>query len=128
MKQTSTPEYNHLASMHGKGFMDARNGDSPNVIPALRIKEEKKKYKIEMTIPGFRKEDFNVFVSENMLTISCKKECETKNSQDDNLLNKRYTRFTRQLALPNNADSNQVKAKYNGTLKLVIAKKAGKKK
>jgi HSP20 family protein len=128
MRQSTAIEYNPLTSLFGNDFMEAENGDARVSIPAIRIKEEKKNYKIEMTIPGFRKEDFSVLVTDNMLTVSCKKASAKIKSNQAGFPNTDYTRFTRLLALPDNADGNKVKAKYNGILKLVVAKKAGEKK
>lgn len=129
MGQTDTITYNPLTNLFGSDFMEAENGDARASIPAIHIKEEEKNYKIEMSIPGFRKEDFNVLVSGKMLTVSCKKECAGKEGHcEDDFFNTEYTRFTRLLALPDNADSNNVKAKYDGNLKLVIAKKSSRKK
>jgi HSP20 family protein len=124
MKPTYSTGSNQLVDLFGSDFMEAENGDAYNSIPAIDITEQKDNYKIEMSIPGFRKEDFIVLISDNMLTVSCKKEREEKkNRRKNNFLNGGYMRFTRQLPLPKNADANKVKAKYNGILNLVIEKK-----
>lgn len=124
MKRTATIEYNPLTSIFGNDFMEAENGDARASIPAIQVKEGERNYNIEMCIPGFRKEDFNVMISGNMLTVSCKKECaESFGNCDDDFLNREFTRFTRVLPLPQDADCNKIRAKYDGMLKLVIGKK-----
>ena len=43
-------------------------------LPALNISEKKDKFEIELAVPGFSKEDFEVTMDEGMLTISANKE------------------------------------------------------
>ena len=107
---------NPLVNLFGNDFLKSCNGDNPATIPSIHIKEKKDIYKIEMTLPGFHKKDFNVYVEGNMLVISCKKEsrAQQRNCGID---------FARFLSLPDNVDSNRITAKYNGMLKVNIPKK-----
>lgn len=94
-------------------------------MPAANVIEGEKSYKIELAIPGFKKEDVKVNIENEILTISA----ETKSEKDDK--NEKYTRkefsynsFTRSFQLPKTANSDKVDAKYeNGLLKLEVAKK-----
>jgi HSP20 family protein len=110
-------------------FMDLWNQDVTETIPSINITEEKNNYVVEMAAPGLKKEDFNIDVDKDLITISCEKETETT-SEDGKDKNGNYTRreynyssFSRSFTLPENADGQKIKAKYvDGILKLEIAK------
>lgn len=94
-------------------------------VPAVNIKENGKQFTIELAAPGFKKEDFQVEIEDDMLTISGKMEEEKKEEND------RYTRkeygyqsFSRSFTLPANSESEKMDARYeNGILKIVLPKK-----
>lgn len=106
---------------------------TPNVaqagitVPAVNIKESPEKFDIELAIPGKKKEDFNIHLDQNLLTI-CSEE---KNETVDENKNENYTRreysyssFTRTFTLPETADSEKINATYNnGILNVSINKK-----
>lgn len=94
-------------------------------LPAANISETEKEYKIELAIPGFKKDQVKVNLKNDVLTISA----ETKEEKEQK--SKRYTRkefsynsFTRSFQLPKAANGEKIEAKYeDGLLKLNIAKK-----
>src|SRR6202008_3173174 len=72
-------------------FVDFWNGDISETIPSINITEDKENYKIEMAAPGLKKEDFNIDVEGNLLTISCEKKSEIKEGNDtDNYSRREY--------------------------------------
>lgn len=100
-------------------------------VPSLNIREEKNQYIVELAAPGLKKEDFNIEVDGNMLTISCENESKDGNEKDgkeNNGYSRReynYSYFSRSVTLPDHADGKAIKAKYNdGILSLDIPKKA----
>lgn len=94
-------------------------------VPAVNICETQDHYLIEMAAPGLKKEDFNVKLDKNLLTVSVeqRKEQQEQNKQ----YNKRefsYSSFVRSFALPESADDAQIEAQYlNGMLNIHVAKK-----
>jgi HSP20 family protein len=94
-------------------------------LPAANVSETDKEYKIEVAIPGFKKEEVKVNLENEVLTISA----ENKSEKEEKA--KRYTRkeffygsSTRSFQLPKAANAEKIEAKYeNGLLKLAIAKK-----
>ena len=95
--------------------------------PSINISEDKKKYKIEVAVPGFDKKDIKVETENNFLIISSEKKAENKKS-GKNLLKQEYSysSFRRVIRIPENADENKIKAKMkNGVLKISISKKEG---
>ncbi|MFY9308011.1 MAG: Hsp20/alpha crystallin family protein [Bacteroidia bacterium] len=112
-------------------FLDFWDSGQMVTIPSVNLSEEKDKYLIEVAAPGLQKEDFNISVDANVLTISCEKESETKENETDKYSRREYnySSFMRKLTLPDLADSNSILAKYNdGVLKLTISKKPETKK
>lgn len=92
--------------------------------PAVNIVENKEGFSIELAAPGLTKEDFNVSVEKNTLTISANKEA--KQAEDNKYRRKEFSYFSfkRSFHLPNSIDANNITAKYeNGVLTLALAKK-----
>ncbi len=108
-------------------FLDLWDGDNLNTIPSMNITEDKENYKVELAAPGLKKDDFNIDVEGNLITISCDKETETTESKDKNGYSRteyNYSCFSRSSTLPDYADTNKITAKYNdGVLNLSIPKK-----
>lgn len=109
------------AKFFGKNWLEKEFGQS---LPAVNIHESNKDFSLEFAAPGFKKEDFKVSVDNRVLTIHAEKK-EEKDEQT-----KRYTRrefsynsFSRSFTLPENANPEQIDAKYtNGILKLSVPK------
>ncbi len=92
-------------------------------MPSVDIYEKDEKVYFEAEVPGFNKEDLQVDVESNVITISGERKIET--SDDEHRLRKerRYGKFSRSFRLGFEAESNAVEAKYeNGILTVVIAK------
>lgn len=105
-----------------------RNFSETNTtLPAVNVKEKKDGFEIEMSAPGLKKEDFNVQLTNSVLTISCEKKEEDETKDEDG----RYTRqefsyqsFSRSFNLPETVDYEKIDAKYeDGILILSIPKK-----
>jgi HSP20 family protein len=94
-------------------------------IPPVNIQETNKEFKLELCVPGMKREDLKVDIEDGALTISSEKEEEKK--EDDKTYKRReyyYNKFTRTFQLPENIDENSVNAKYdNGVLQVTIPKK-----
>jgi len=108
-------------------FLDFWNDNNVETIPSINIKEDKNNYFVEMAAPGLKKEDFDVNIDGNLLTISCEKETETTNGKETGSFFRReynYSSFSRSVTLPEFADTKGIEAKYNeGVLNLRIPKK-----
>ncbi len=94
-------------------------------VPAVNVSEDDKKYEVDVAAPGMEKKDFNIDVTDNVLTVSAEKKEEEK-KEEDNYVRREfgYTRFKRTFALPDNANEEKIDANYNdGVLKIAIPKK-----
>ena len=93
--------------------------------PLANIEESNKDFKLELSAPGMKRDDFKVDVEDGILTISSEKEEEKKDS-DKNFRRREfsYTSFSRSFTLPDNVDESNINAKYdNGMLQVTIPKK-----
>lgn len=94
-------------------------------VPPANLVEGKNEFRIDLSAPGFSKEDFNVEMQEGALVISAEKQEETER-EDENYKRREfsYNTFTRSFILPENVREDQINAKYeNGMLRVVIPKK-----
>lgn len=93
-------------------------------IPAANIIENKDHYEVNLAAPGMKKDDFNIDVEGNVLTISAEKE-EKKEEKDERYSRKEfsYASFTRSFTLPDWVIKEKIDASYeNGLLKVNLPK------
>lgn len=125
--QYTPSRLNPLNRFFKNDFIDFWDGDTIETVPSINITEGKNSYKIEMAAPGLKKEDFNIDVDGNLVTISCKKESENKNDKDDSSYSRveySYSSFVRSFTVPEYVDTARIAAKYtDGILNLNIPKK-----
>ncbi len=97
-------------------------------VPAVNIKEVDDKYEVEVAAPGLSKDDFNVELNNNVLTISSHKETKNEKRDEGTGYSRRefsYSSFERSFSLPENVvDVDKINAKYkDGVLHLDLPKK-----
>lgn len=93
--------------------------------PAVNVSEDKDQYHVELAAPGLQKEDFNLNVEDDVLTISVEKK-EEKDEKENGYTRREfnYSSFTRSFTLPETVDTENIKAVYNdGILGIDIPKK-----
>lgn len=99
------------------------DGGFVDTTPSLNIREEKNDFIIDLAAPGLKRDDFDIKVDGDILTISSNKKTEIR---DDNYTCREYdfNSFSRTIILPDYVDSNKIVAKYNdGILNLTIPQK-----
>ncbi len=97
-------------------------------LPAINVKSNDDHYEVEVAVPGWDKEDFNISLEHGVLTISSEQKNESK-KEEDNYTRKEfsYSSFRRSFTLPEDAHEESIKAKYeNGILRLTIERLAKK--
>ena len=108
--------------------LSLRNALSDNYRRAMMdCREDDKNFTIAVEIPGIDKEDIHLDVAENSVIIKAEKKHEKeKGSKEkgDYKYAKSYAGFYQEIALPENADIENIEAVHkNGVLKLTIPKK-----
>ena len=96
-------------------------------LPAVNIKETAENFEVEMAAPGMKKDDFQIQLDGNTLTISAENR-ESNDQREDERYSRRefrYQSFMRTFTLPRDVvDLEQIHAKYdNGVLQLLIPKR-----
>lgn len=95
-------------------------------VPAMNVKETDKEYKLEVSAPGFDKEDFSLDLNDDVLTISAKKE--TKNDEkdkNDKVIRQEFcsSSFSRSFVLFDDVDEDKISAtQKNGVLEIILPK------
>jgi HSP20 family protein len=109
----------------GKFFDSLSAWDKDTWSPAANIKEDEKSYRIELAVPGIKKEEITVEVENGRLTVSGENTLE-KEERKDNYLRREYKSgaFIRSFSLPDNAKEDSITSRYeDGILKISIEKK-----
>jgi HSP20 family protein len=93
-------------------------------IPAVNVSETKENFMVTLAVPGMKKEDFDIRIDGNMLTISCEKEEEKEEKEKAfNRKEYNYSSFSRSFTLPDEVMKEKIDALYeNGELKLMMPK------
>jgi HSP20 family protein len=97
--------------------------------PAVDITDEKDKLLVKADIPGMSKDQIEVSVHNDVLTIKGEKKQEKETKEKDYVRTERfYGAFNRTLSLPTEVDGDKVKAIYKeGVLEIMLPKKEGAK-
>ncbi len=96
-----------------------------NIVPAVNVSETDEKFTLEFSAPGFAKEEIDISFEEQTITVNAEHKNEVAITEK-NYVRKEFTfqSFSRSFALPENIDSDALKAKYeNGILVIDIPKK-----
>lgn len=93
------------------------------VKPAINIKETEELIKIDMLIPGVRRESFQIGLKEQMLEIGVLCDKIKLNKNDFQVLEFDVKTYRRKIKLPKNADSAFIQANYkDGVLSIIVPK------
>ncbi|OYQ43405.1 molecular chaperone Hsp20 [Flavobacterium cyanobacteriorum] len=95
------------------------------MVPPVNIRENEDSYLVELMAPGMKKEDFNIELDNDLLTISS--EIKHENNHENGKYTKRefmYSSFRRSFTLPETVKEEDINASYqDGILKITLPKK-----
>lgn len=93
-------------------------------VPAANIKEEDTKYHVELSAPGYKREDIKVSVDDDTLTITGEVKVENEETKENYVKREfRSGNFTRSFNLNGMVDTDKIDAKYvDGILKIDLPK------
>lgn len=93
--------------------------------PAVDVYDSKDNVVVKADVPGLSKEDIDVSVQDNMITIKGEKKQEKETKEEGQIRTERFVgSFQRTIALPTDVDASKARAEYkNGTLELTLPKK-----
>jgi HSP20 family protein len=122
MRNYSSPFGNLMENFFNDNFLSR---EFSSAVPAVNVSEDDDKFNVELSAPGFKKEDFKIESDNKMLTIS------GEHRSEDEEKSKNFTRrefnygsFRRTFSLPETVDDEKIDAKYeDGILKITLPKK-----
>ncbi len=111
-----------LKTFHPEGEEELERG---TWVPAVDIHETDESFVVKADLPGMNKEDIQIDIKDSTLTLKGEKKFEEKVSKDNYIrVERTYGTFIRSFTLPQNVDSDKIKAKYkDGVLELTLPKK-----
>ena len=120
-------EQNWLPEIFNDFFANDWMTRTNSTAPAINVIEDDKDYKVEVAAPGMNKEDFKVNVTDdNYLVLTMEKKNESKDEDKKKKYLRRefsYHKFEQSLALPEDANKDEIKAAVNdGILTIEIPK------
>ena len=121
--------FDELFNDFGKGFFVR-----PLAFPAetelkmkIDVKEDDKSYTVQADIPGVRKEDIQVDIDGDTVSLRAEAKREKEEKKDEKVVysERSYGMVSRSFSLPSEVDEKAAQAEYkDGVLKLVLPKKA----
>ncbi|MDF1876540.1 Hsp20/alpha crystallin family protein [Sulfurimonas sp. SAG-AH-194-L11] len=129
VRRFSNPTYNRSRSLDlFNDFFNSLEKDETKEIfdfsPSVNTREGKEAYHIDIDLPGIKKEDVDISVEKNVLTISGKREISNEVKEEDYYkIESSYGSFSRSFTLPEKIDVENIRAASdNGVLEIIIPK------
>lgn len=93
--------------------------------PSVDIYENKDQIVLEAELPGMKREDFDLSIENNVITLRGERRFEKKDDGDNyHRVERAYGSFTRSFTLPQTVEAEGVTAEYrNGVLRVVMPKR-----
>ena len=113
----------YLSNLFDDEFFPVLQNRSTSM-PAVNIKEDEKKYNLELAIPGMDKNDLKIDINEDVLTISSESKNETEESSNGYKRKEfSYSSFCRSFYIPENVNRDAIEANYkDGILTIGLSK------
>lgn len=115
---------NNLSRFFDDSFWGAGGNTGNNKVP-VNLRETDTTYEMELVAPGLRKEDFQLNVTRDMLTVSFEEKNENKETSQQGWVKQEFRKrsFSRSFQLNDSVDINGITARYeNGILYLSLPK------
>ncbi len=107
-------------------FENAADGTSNTIAPRVDMKQDEDKVTVKMVIPGVKKDDIQISVADNILTVKAEVKEEKEEKDEKTVYHLRETRWSsyyREISLPTEVEAEKAKADYeDGILTLELPK------
>ncbi|MCL4690997.1 MAG: Hsp20/alpha crystallin family protein [Candidatus Hydrogenedentes bacterium] len=93
--------------------------------PAVDLKETEQEYTLEADLPGMKKEDIELSVVDNMISINGERKHEAEEKENGyHRIERRYGTFQRSFEIPGGFDAEKVNARFeDGVLHVTLPKR-----
>ncbi len=120
--------FSQLSASSGGHTSDALEGFF-DFSPSVDLQEKPDRYVVKVDLPGLEKDQINITVRENLLTIQGVRKTETQTEDDQRgyyAQERSYGTFARTIALPGPVEESAIQANYqNGVLVIQLPKAQG---
>ncbi len=105
-------------------FWKTAPGEGAAWVPPIEMYEEKDKYVVKAELPGMKKDEIEVSITDNVLTIKGERKAEEEKKESNYYCCERYYgSFLRSINLPGNVDTKKISAGYkDGILEISLPK------
>lgn len=119
---------NWLPSLIDEMLQNDFNGGSTlrNFVPAVNVKETDSLFELELVIPGFSKEEVEIAIDNDVLSIASVQSEENNEQLQDSYMRKEFTKgaFKRSFTIPDTVNQDDIDANCaNGILHMTLPKK-----
>lgn len=125
----SWPRFDRLSSLRdlfdsARQLTGTSSGYAEGWVPSLDVYDEQDSVSVEVELPGMKKEDFDISLDDDVLTISGERKVETERQDERSFRRERaYGSFRRSITLPSSVKADEVKAVYqDGVLTVTLPK------
>ena len=117
-------EISSILNKHFDDLYPNYEGISEKLSMPVELTEKKDEYDIRAELPGVKKEDLDIDLNENYLTIRAKKESEKEENENSyHRTEFKYGEFSRSIYIPQEVDFEKIDAKLeHGVLKIRLPK------
>jgi len=108
-----------------KSFYNYPSNEGVNAfVPVVNTREGESAFHIDVDLPGVKKEDINVDINKDVLTISGERKTKDEIKEEDYYkVETSFGKFSRSFTLPDNVDSENIEARSdNGVLEVILPK------
>jgi len=95
-------------------------------LPAINVSENEKSFSIELSVPGYKKEDIKIEIEKDILKISAQSEVSNEEKDENQKVLRqefRKSSFTRSFSIPENIDTEGISAEQkDGVLQVTLPK------
>jgi len=93
-------------------------------LPAVNIREDDKRFILDLAVPGIDKKDLNIDINEDILTVSSESKHESEENREGYKRKEfSYSSFCRSFQIPDNVNSDKIEANYkDGILTVTLPK------
>ncbi|MBK9151435.1 MAG: Hsp20/alpha crystallin family protein [Saprospiraceae bacterium] len=117
---------NVIDEIFNRSLSEFTNGFSTLTSPSVNVREEADAFFIDVAAPGLEKQDFQVNLDKDMLTISVAKEQSSEEGEEGKWSRKEFnfSSFSRSFHIPESVNPEDITAGYDkGILTVRLAKK-----
>ena len=121
---------NSFGHVFDRFFKDAFvNSTTSNFVPKVDVAENDSAFEVHVSVPGMKKEDFQIELNNGQITIKGERKFENeKKEKNFHSVESHYGKFSRSFFLPDNVIEEKIEASYkDGILEVNIPKDNAKK-